>query len=375
MRKQTRKTKTVPTNLAAQYEKKIYDLQQLLAISKSLSSVLEYSSLIESILYICMCQMRVLGAGIFVPESLDSDTLFLADNYNGFDLEPEIDYSFSESHPLVGFLGSVNATFTLNDLRVHLPAGTDLSPIASLEPSLIIPLKQQNHVNGILVLGERIDIGDGAGFSEDDKQQILDIAVLASIAINNTILVERSSTDMMTHLKLKYFFYKLLDDKLEAAKKAEMPVAVIMFDIDFFKRFNDTYGHACGDFVLQRVARIIQDGVRGQDLAARYGGEEFVVMLYNTDSNGAYKVGDRIRRVIEESDLVYEDVHMNVTISAGFSVYDPGDEKNAAVTPTQLVELADQALYLSKRNGRNRITFADPAVLKEVHSVSTADAV
>ncbi len=375
MRKQTRKTKTLPTNLAAQYEKKIYDLQQLLAISKSLSSVLEYSSLIESILYICMCQMRVLGAGIFVPESLDSDTLFLADNYNGFDLEPEIDYSFSESHPLVGFLGSVNATFTLNDLRVHLPAGTDLSPIASLEPSLIIPLKQQNHVNGILVLGERIDIGDGAGFSEDDKQQILDIAVLASIAINNTILVERSSTDMMTHLKLKYFFYKLLDDKLEAAKKAEMPVAVIMFDIDFFKRFNDTYGHACGDFVLQRVARIIQDGVRGQDLAARYGGEEFVVMLYNTDSNGAYKVGDRIRRVIEESDLVYEDVHMNVTISAGFSVYDPGDEKNAAVTPTQLVELADQALYLSKRNGRNRITFADPAVLKEVHSVSTADAV
>jgi diguanylate cyclase (GGDEF)-like protein len=231
---------------------------------------------------------------------------------------------------------------------------------------LIVPLKQKNNINGILLLGERIDLGEGTEFSDYDKSQILNIASLASIAINNASLVEMTTTDMMTHLKLKHYFYKVLSDKLEISIMQELPLAVMMLDIDFFKRFNDTYGHACGDFVLQRVAKTISDGVRGNDLAGRYGGEEFVVMLFNTDQNAAMMVAERIRREIENLVLAYDENSLHVTISIGVSLFSPGSD----VSAKQLVELADQALYLSKRNGRNRTTFADPELLAAANAVS-----
>jgi diguanylate cyclase (GGDEF)-like protein len=127
-----------------------------------------------------------------------------------------------------------------------------------------------------------------------------------------------------------------------------------MLDIDHFKRFNDTYGHACGDYVLQQVAKIISEGVRNHDLAARYGGEEFVVLLGNTDAPSAMMVAERIRKNIEACDFNYENQHMTVTISIGVAVLQPGKK----ISPAKLVEYADEALYISKNNGRNRSTFA-----------------
>jgi diguanylate cyclase (GGDEF)-like protein len=216
-------------------------------------------------------------------------------------------------------------------------------------------MKQKNHLNGILLLGERIDLGEGVTYSEYDRQQMLTLASLASIAINNAVLIEQTTTDMMTHLKLKHYFYKVLNDKLEFSMANKLPLSVMMLDIDFFKKFNDTYGHACGDFVLQEVARIISEGIRSQDMAGRYGGEEFVVMLYNTDGDAAYAVAERIRRRIEKHDFAYEGVHMQVTISIGVSVFASTGE----MTSKLLVEQADQALYSSKRHGRNRVTLFD----------------
>ena len=134
-----------------------------------------------------------------------------------------------------------------------------------------------------------------------------------------------------------------------------MPISVLMLDIDFFKKFNDTYGHACGDFVLQKVSRSIFDSIRGQDLAGRYGGEEFVVMLYNTDAEAAMMVAERIRKNIAEQELVYENNKMSLTISIGVSVFDVENP----ITAKELVEMADRALYQSKANGRNRVTLAD----------------
>lgn len=367
MENNTKKKRKSSAVIIAEYEKKLYDLQQLLEISKSFSSVLEFSALVESILYVCMCQMRVLAAGMFCAEKLDSNDLSLSNNYTGFDLDQNIDYVLAEDHPLLDLLCSESKVFSVDELRALLPEGTDLSPIESLSPSLVVPMKYQNHLNGILVLGDQIDLGEGSSsFSDDDKRQILDIALLASMAINNTILIERSSTDMMTHLKLKYFFYKSLELKMELARTHGIPVSVIMFDVDFFKRFNDTYGHACGDIVLQRVAKIIQGGVREQDLAARYGGEEFVVMLYNTDASGADVVGERIRKIVESDDITYDGNHMQITISAGYAVFDPSDERYLELSPLQLVSLADKALYASKRNGRNRVTRADHKMLEEI---------
>lgn len=350
--------------IVSQYEKKIYDLKTLLEISRSLCSTIEFSQLIESILYTCMGQFRVLGAGVFVPEPLDSDYFVLNRNYNGLELDPNVTYRISVSNPLINVITKTDRVFTIDELKAEVPAYADLEPISSLKPSLIVPLVQRNHLDGILVLGEKISLPEEQGYSSYEKELILTIASLAAVAIYNSTLLERSSTDMMTHLKLKYFFYNVLTDKLDAAMTQNLSLAVIMFDIDFFKRFNDTYGHACGDYVLQTVAKIIRSCIRSCDLASRYGGEEFTVMLDKTGKDDAMTVAERIRQHVEEYDFCYENQHVKVTISIGVTVFD--SEKNLVSSPKQLVDQADQALYVSKRSGRNRVTFADERLISEI---------
>lgn len=351
--------------IVSQYEKKIYDLKQLLEISRSLCSTIEFSQLIESILYTCMGQFRVLGGGVFVLDALDSDVLLLDQNYNGMDLDPNVKYEIPINSPIVQILEKSEKVLTLEEFQEQIPEGTDIEPITSLKPSLIVPLVQKNHLNGILVFGERITMPDEEGYSSYEKEMILNIASLAAISIYNAALLERSSTDMMTHLKLKYFFYNVLTDKLDMAMAQNLPLAVIMFDIDFFKRFNDTYGHACGDYVLQTVAKIIRSCIRSKDLASRYGGEEFTVMLDNTNKDDAMTVADRIRSKVEQYDFCYENQHVKVTISLGVTLFDA--EKNPVTSPKQIVDQADQALYVSKRSGRNRVTFADEKLISEIN--------
>ena len=347
-----------------EYEKKIFDLQQLLEISRSLCSTLEFSTLIESILYTCMGQFHVLGAGIFVLNALGADSFHLDSNYNGIDPNPNISYVIPTTNPVVPLLESSNKAYTIAELVKNLPDSTDLNMITTLKPSLIIPLVQHNHLNGILVLGERITLAEDSGYSEYEKEQLAVIASLAAIAINNAALLERSSTDMMTHLKLKYFFYNFLTDKIDQALSSGSELSVIMFDIDFFKRFNDTYGHACGDYVLQTVAKIIKSNIRGQDMASRYGGEEFTVLLNDTCTEDAMIVAERIRSKVEQFDFCYEDQHVKVTISLGVST--SNTQKNPVTSAKQFIDQADKALYVSKRNGRNKVTFADPKLISEV---------
>lgn len=350
--------------IIGQYEKKIFDLQQLLEISRSLCSTLEFSNLIESILYTCMGQFHVLGAGVFVLNALDSDSFQLGDNYSGIDVDPNVQYVISSSNEVVKLLESSPVPLTMKELSEKIEKKSDISVISSLQPSLVVPLVQHKRLNGILVLGERITLSEESDYSDYEKEQISGIASLAAIAINNAALVERSSTDMMTHLKLKYFFFNVLTDKLDTALANDRNVSVIMFDIDFFKRFNDTYGHACGDYVLQTVAKVIKSSVRSQDLAARYGGEEFTVLLNDTKKEDAITVADRIRSKIEQYDFCYENQHVKVTISVGVSTFD--SVENPVTQPKILVDQADQALYVSKRSGRNRVTFADPKLISEV---------
>ncbi len=350
--------------IIGQYEKKIYDLQQLLEISRSLCSTLEFSKLIESILYTCMGQFHVLGAGVFVLDALNSDNYQLDENYSGIDIDPNIHYVIPTTDELVKILESSPTPLSMDEIAARLDSKADISVLLSLHPSLVVPLMQHSHLNGILVLGERITLSEENGYSAYEKEQIAGIASLAAIAINNAALVERSSTDMMTHLKLKYFFFNILTDKLDTALANTENLSIMMFDIDFFKRFNDTYGHACGDYVLQTVAKIMKSSIRSQDLAARYGGEEFTILLDQTKKEDAMTVADRIRSKIEQYDFCYENQHVKVTISVGVSTFD--STENSVTSPKILVDQADHALYVSKRSGRNKVTFADPKLISEI---------
>ena len=345
------------------YEKRIYDLEQLLDIAKSFCSTLDFSNLLESIVYICMAQMHVLGAEIFVRDPITNDVLNLetAKQEKG-----DKKRSIPVNSPVASKLLSLNKPITMPELKKLVKNDKNLAFLESLSPTLIVPLVEKtNHLSGILILQERIAIEEETSYTEYEQNMIMSIASLATVAINNASLMEMSSTDMMTHLRLKYFFFNQLTEAIDKAYEENENIAVLMFDIDFFKKFNDTYGHECGDFVLISVANIIKSSLRESDIASRYGGEEFTVLLHKGRKNEAMKVAERIRKKIQDYDFVYNDQHLHVTVSGGVAVFDK--ETNPIDLPNVFVNQADTGLYMSKNNGRNQVTYFDPSVhtLKE----------
>jgi diguanylate cyclase (GGDEF)-like protein len=164
---------------------------------------------------------------------------------------------------------------------------------------------------------------------------------------------ERSAvTDGLTSLYNHSYFLQSVRREVLRAKRHGLKVSLIMFDLDNFKKLNDSYGHVEGDQVLLRAATLMAETLREIDIAARYGGEEFGVLLPDTPRNGAYVVADRIRRRIEDH-FRRRKLTADVTISGGVAVY-PDD----ADSPETLLRTADEALYRSKALGKNRVTLA-----------------
>ena len=310
-----------------------------------------------------MAQMHVLGAEIFVRDPITNDVLNLetAKQEKG-----DKKRSIPVNSPVASKLLSLNKPITMPELKKLVKNDKNLAFLESLSPTLIVPLVEKtNHLSGILILQERIAIEEETSYTEYEQNMIMSIASLATVAINNASLMEMSSTDMMTHLRLKYFFFNQLTEAIDKAYEENENIAVLMFDIDFFKKFNDTYGHECGDFVLISVANIIKSSLRESDIASRYGGEEFTVLLHKGRKNEAMKVAERIRKKIQDYDFVYNDQHLHVTVSGGVAVFDK--ETNPIDLPNVFVNQADTGLYMSKNNGRNQVTYFDPSVhtLKE----------
>ena len=303
-----------------------------------------------------MAQMHVLGAEIFIRDFITNENFTLETEK---EIPVEQRKTIPVNSPITTALLNAEKPLTIDELKKEVTDCPSLKIMESLSPTLIVPLIQKKHLNGMLILQERIAIEDDTSYTEYEQNQIMSIASLASVAINNAALLEKSSTDMMTHLKLKYYFFNVLSEKIDAAFLAKQNVAVLMLDIDFFKKFNDTYGHECGDFVLIKVAELVKRSLRDSDVASRYGGEEFTVFLSNTGKDEAMLVAERIRSTIDNFDFVYNDQHLHVTVSVGVSVFDA--EKNLVNSPKDFVNQADQGLYKSKENGRNQVTFYEPA--------------
>ena len=136
---------------------------------------------------------------------------------------------------------------------------------------------------------------------------------------------------------------------ISSGKRRARKLSLIMADVDYFKNFNDTYGHQVGDFVLKRVAKMFKDGSRGHDVVARYGGEEFIMMLPGTDIEDAKTIAERIREAIEKTPLRRSNETYSVTVSLGAATLE--DER----TKEELIKKVDTALYMAKKAGRNRV--------------------
>lgn len=185
--------------------------------------------------------------------------------------------------------------------------------------------------------------------------QILKVFInMASMAVDNALVHRKialmSKTDGLTKLFNRRHFQEQLDVEIRRSRRNKAPLSVVLTDIDFFKKVNDTYGHPAGDAVLRSVADILRSRVRETDIAARYGGEEFAVILTNTDSLGAKHFAEELRLAIQKDAFHVEGQDITVTLSLGIASI-PAE----ATSKEDLIDRADQSLYFAKENGRNRV--------------------
>ena len=163
---------------------------------------------------------------------------------------------------------------------------------------------------------------------------------------------QMANYDAVTGVLNKHVFIRRLKEEFSYAKRKQWGMSLLMIDIDFFKKVNDTHGHMAGDYVLGGVAQRIQEAIRDEDILARYGGEEFAVILRETEAEGAAKLAERVRSLVAAKPFTFEKNDISVTISIGVATLAGDNFKDT----DELIARADTCLYKSKEDGRNRVT-------------------
>ncbi len=210
-----------------------------------------------------------------------------------------------------------------------------------------VPLKVKNITFGVINIVNRKTGGD---FEKRDTDLLQTMANQAALVLDNTKLFKLAITDGLTGLFMVRHFRIRLAEEIKRSRRYRKIFSLLFFDIDHFKKFNDTYGHQVGDEVLKQVALLFKGSLREDiDVPARYGGEEMIALLPETDAAGAMVVAERLRRAIEAHGFTGYDSPLHVTVSIGISEFPLHDTEMQ-----NLIKKADTALYECKRKGRNQ---------------------
>jgi two-component system, cell cycle response regulator len=227
---------------------------------------------------------------------------------------------------------------------------------------LVLPLLVHERALGTLVLGSK----QKGAFSEEVRPTLEVLARHMAVSLANATMVsrleEQATTDGLTGLLNKRALIRAGERRIKAAARFGKPLSVLVTDIDFFKKVNDTYGHDVGDVVIRGLGEVIRRAQRDTDIAGRFGGEEFVIVCEQTDEEGAKNLAERVRRELEGTTFQTELGPLSVTCSVGVATF-PSSGKDWE----SLFKATDEALYASKRGGRNRVTVWRPR-LKSSHA-------
>ncbi|MBI2267270.1 MAG: GGDEF domain-containing protein [Armatimonadetes bacterium] len=302
----------------------------------------------EDVLW-CLAE-RAMRAGV-VPHLLAADvnesrTHLIPVQTTGFFAQHHQDV-IPVSPDLSASLAEAGKSVLIGDVTEHSP-GMELDP--RIQSLLIVPLVSSSGIEGAILAGHETK----HFFHEDHVRFLSNLANQASLALSRVALyqylMETSLRDETTGLYNRRYFQKALDAEMKRAERYGPPFCLLTFDIDHFKRVNDTFGHLRGDLVLHDVARITLESVReGIDTTARTGGEEFHILLPATDSVQGAVIAERLRKNMENHPFQNESHPLKVTISIGLAVF-PHHSRDR----TELIRKADEALYEAKRGGRNR---------------------
>jgi diguanylate cyclase (GGDEF)-like protein len=241
------------------------------------------------------------------------------------------------------------------------PCHIDLLSELQAKANLVVPIEQENNIWGLLVVYECSKPRKWAKSDIDLLTQLTNPLVMAiqqaelyqQLEAANQKLQQLASIDSLTQIPNRRSFDEVLEREWQCSQREQAPLSLILCDIDFFKNYNDTYGHQLGDECLKKVAQILYETVqRPGDLAARYGGEEFALVLPNTDTAGAVYIAETILSHIHNKNLIHESskVSSYLTLSLGIATMIPQDGSFSK----WLIAKADEALYRAKLTGRDR---------------------
>ncbi|MBI4843340.1 MAG: sensor domain-containing diguanylate cyclase [Nitrospirae bacterium] len=324
---------------------------------RQLDALIEMAALINSTLSPVVIRKRAIEAATSLLNA-EAGSLLLIDNETG---ELFFEVALGEKGDRVksirlarglgvaGWVAENDEPVIINDIASdpRFYKGADEKTGFITKNMVCVPVRSKERIIGVLQAINKI----GGDFDQDDMVILFALANQVAVAIENAFLYKDSITDGLTGLYHHKFFELRLSEELERAKRYRHNLVLLMIDIDFFKKVNDTHGHLAGDMVLKGMGAILKSSTRLSDIVARYGGEEFAVILPYISKQHALEVAERLRRSVEKND--FEGI--KITVSIGFCFYEPDDPD---IEYKELIDVADKALYQAKESGRNRVEAA-----------------
>lgn len=262
-----------------------------------------------------------------------------------YEMTKEIAMSLSEQEAFEIFKKKLSAHVTFSGCRLVEPLSTQAPELKASEDCFVFTLQEKTKKIGYLLI---------EGVAGQDKEKIMILGHQFALAIRRVQLYQEieliAITDSLTEVHTRRHTLERFHEELKRSKTRDMKTSFLMIDADYFKKFNDQYGHLAGDQILREIAVIIKDNIREIDIAGRYGGEEFCVVLPDTDKEGAQYVAERIRQATASTSIKAYDTTIKATVSIGVATFPvDGTQKE------ELIDKADWALYRAKKQGRNRV--------------------
>ncbi len=322
-------------------EKSINDLYLLHRITLDISEFLDSTKLINSIPEFIKGLVDVDKVFVFIYD--DEEKEFILKNNS---LNKTLDKIFINQEFILQYLklkeheipqSKIFSGNTINFLLPNIELDKDM---------LFLPLVAREKFLGFVLIEQKTKLKK---FNNYSLSLLQNLTSHISLALHNIQLYELAITDGLTKLYIHRYFITRLEQEVRRAKRYGTIFSLLMLDIDYFKKVNDTYGHIVGDKILKKVAKILLSSVRDTDIVCRYGGEEFAIILLEADRFWAEKIADRIRNNVETAEFTALDKKIQITISVGAKEFYEKD------TTEDLINKADQMLYLAKMMGRNRV--------------------
>ncbi len=269
---------------------------------------------------------------------------------------------------LVGLLSSMARNrfyLHLNGKKLGDRTLGDIFGVRNIQSALLLPVTDltTGEVQGTFNLFHTSEALIGAESREVAKEAVK----LASQAMSRALVLEKAlamaSSDELTGLINRRGYYQRFEAEIERARRHQTPLCVALVDVDYFKKFNDTYGHLCGDLVLKALAELFTQNLRRSDVICRFGGEEFAILLPDTSLKSAVELMERVRQNVENLPVSgLNDEALSVTISVGVAEVNTLPKASAHRSEiSDTLALADEQLYEAKHRGRNQVRFARPS--------------